>query len=60
MRGEIASALRLGRLVIPLLAEGAPALEFANLPPGLAAHCLTFPRLGAYHAVMGAGAAWRA
>lgn len=36
VRAEIASALRLGRLVIPVLASGAPALESANLPPDLA------------------------
>lgn len=36
VRAEIASALRLGHLVIPVLAEGAPALATAALPPDLA------------------------
>lgn len=35
VRAEIASALRLGHLVIPVLATGAPALDTANLPPDL-------------------------
>ena len=36
VRAEIATALRLGHLVIPVLAPGAPALESANLPSDLA------------------------
>lgn len=36
VRAEIVSALRLGHLVIPVLAEGAPRLDGAALPPDLA------------------------
>jgi hypothetical protein len=37
VRAEIAIALRQGRLVVPVLAPGAPALATANLPPDLEA-----------------------